>query len=556
MVSPLMLTLPLRYNPDRMLSVVVMILVGICLQLMHDSKVSVKRFSIQSGVLLGVGTIMKFTFLPFTIFPFLVLRRWKDRWRYVCIFFLTAVICLIPIHKRLPQMWVFLRDLLMHDDLYGQGNENAFNLSKMSYHAQLLISHNYGVILLLLISMVGVLFWSIKSKNKPYDWWNTRIMLGIASAVLISAFMVAKHYKNYYIIPSLASVSFIYFLMLQLLSQTNYGILKKIGGLCYFLVVVFGLGQSIQKYKGLEESNAPYWLSEAYVRNHIAPDDYIFVEPGWTASPIPAGALVFGMSYVHHHNQYYNHIMRYYPNILTWEGADRPMMHFRMTETDMASVFKSGRSIYVFDNPDRNAAALMSYIEKHADQQKVEMRMDTVFRNKAIGEHIIRYTHTDHWSTVLDVNCGFEKITDGALFLDDESQVLDGGFQLVKNKVGNGVHALYLDESVPKSPVLTLNTLEVGDYLRIEILRTRTHNKQDKKGTIYLYYLDERGQRVVVDEGAFVGRVGKKWELMRMTKVMSEDDLAHELRVDYIFEGDLGMWIDDLSIRIYRDNSN
>ncbi len=69
-LNVILIDLPARYIPDRILLVYTLILVGLCVKYFYEEKYTSRKFAVHSGILMGIGFITKFNFLPILDYSF------------------------------------------------------------------------------------------------------------------------------------------------------------------------------------------------------------------------------------------------------------------------------------------------------------------------------------------------------------------------------------------------------------------------------------------------------------------------------------------------------
>ena len=536
---PILHELPFRYTTDRMLTLVMLLLIMVVWRFIYRPGYHESKFAMVSGMLVGLGIMVKFTFLPFAILPFLLISVWKERLRYALSVGVTVSLLIIPIHKRLPKIWVFIRDLLTHDGLYGEGDSTLLNTSQFVANMKGLISEHLTAMLLAIL-VLGIMVIA-RGRHNKLALQHRFVLVGVLTTI-VTILILAKHYKTYYTMPLLLLITSTYWAGMGRFRDRDQ--IRKILSALYFVIVAYNMVVTAYSNRDLSKTNAHYHRMHDFMKEETR-GGYILIEPTWLSAPYPGNAIVFGMSYVHHHNQYYNTLHNIHPNLINWEGPDRPLMYCRMVEVDQETFFRSGKNIYVLSTPGRQAEALGAYIISHGEKAGVTFEMDTVYQDVEIDHFLIRYQPVASWREVYDIHFDFESTSDSTVFSMDGSWQMTGPMHRIRKTPADGMYSLYLDDDMRRSPSFTLPRLHDGDYLVIEGQRWRSHNK--KKGSFYLF----NSRNEIIQEAQYVDRVSKKWELMRMIRVIdSETDT--DLFIRYDFPGTLGMGVDALSVKVYR----
>ncbi len=539
---PILHELPFRYTTDRMLTLVMLLLIMVIWRFIYRPGYHESKFALVSGMLVGLGIMVKFTFLPFAILPFLLIAVWKERLKYVLAVTGTVGLLLIPIHKRLPKIWAFIRDLLTHDGLYGEGDATLLNTHQFMGNMKTLMSEHLTAMLLVLLVLGLVVIVGDRLQTHPL---RKRFILASLLTTLITILILAKHYKTYYAMPLLLLIASGYWTSISQFRDRN--LVRKMLGALYFVIVAHSMGVTIYANRDLAKTNAPYYRMYDFMQEKTR-DGIILVEPTWLSAPYPGNAIVFGMSYVHHHNQYYNILHSIRPNLINWEGPDGPLMYCRMVEVDREALFRSGKNIYVVSTPGRQAPTLGAYIIDRGREAEVSFEVDTVYQDIEIEHYLIQYQPIESWKQVYDIHFDFESTSDSTVLSMDGSWQMTGPMHRIRKTPADGLYSLYLNDDLRSSPSFSLPPLKDGDYLVIEGQRWRSHNK--KKGSFYLF----NNENEIIQEAQFVDRVSKKWELMRMTRLI-EEATDKELFIRYDFPGTLGMGVDALSIKVFRKDT-
>ncbi|MCD4683878.1 MAG: hypothetical protein K8R86_11395, partial [Bacteroidales bacterium] len=369
----------------------------------------------------------------------------------------------------------------------------------------------------------------------------------------IAVLMIAKHYKNYYVIP-LVSLSAFAFLVILKISRDifKFRYLNLVFGLLLIVMVILPVSKLYPVYAGNKIKNHQNFITANYIKYHIPTSDYFFIEPTWMSGPMVTNGLVYGMSYVNHHNFYYNDFEKYYPHIITWEGKTRPVSFFRMLPANNESIFKSGKSIYVLSTPGRYAHVLCNYIDSCATHYEVSLLQDKVFTNSVKKEFVIQFKHNDTWKTKVNSNCGFEKVINNQVYTDDEQFALTGLFSFTDEEICNGLNSLKLNKSNASSPAFVINDVQEGDY--IELTVKRRGSSLNPKGNLYIEINSPDTLNIILAKGKYLTRISDKWEIMRVSTEVGQLPADATIHCYYQYPGDKAEYIDDLSLRYCSPN--
>lgn len=76
-------------------------------------------------------------------------------------------------------------------------------------------------------------------------------------------------------------------------------------------------------------------------------------------------------------------------------------------ETSLDSAAASGRNIYIYSSPERNASLLQKMLLKSAEQNKLQLAIDTLYTDKQSNDEIIRIKATNSqtpWAPLNAIN--------------------------------------------------------------------------------------------------------------------------------------------------------
>jgi len=131
-------------------------------------------------------------------------------------------------------------------------------------------------------------------------------------------------------------------------------------------------------------------LLRQFTDKTITTKDFLFIEPTWLSGPFKENAIVYGLSYCGHRDKYVPQLTAVNPNVITYEGTDLPVKLWRGMETSLDSVVASGKNIFIYASPERNASVLKEMLVKSAERSKLQLAIDTVYSDKQSNNEIIR----------------------------------------------------------------------------------------------------------------------------------------------------------------------
>jgi len=143
--------------------------------------------------------------------------------------------------------------------------------------------------------------------------------------------------------------------------------------------------------KGIEQQNK----IRAFVDTQISKADIWFIEPTWESGPHVENAIVYGLSYCGHRDQYIPQLKAVNPNIITYEGNNVEVKLWRGAPISLDSMVATGKNIYIYSTPGRNAPVLLKMVQESASRNQFQLLVDTVFSNKDLQADIIKIKVTN-----------------------------------------------------------------------------------------------------------------------------------------------------------------
>lgn len=384
--SDLLIWLFCRVTPDRFFMMSALLFLLIYLKHSYGA-VSERKFALWAGVPMALGLATKFNFFPILFLPILFLNTNKNRFIYggsTIIFFLIFI---SPILDKFKDYTKFLSSIFNHDGLYGSGEQKIFSLGKLKESLLELFRINPELLVLIVVLLLLLLI-ALAKKNKRFIF----ILSGYTFIIALEIIMVSKHFKNYYLAPIFTYYAFVFFTLIPFLAEIGRK-KKKALVLSLFLPALFILTSFVKVSSGIpsiskqiDERNK---LRE-FVLNNIKKSDVWFIEPTWESGAHIENALVYGLSYCAHRDQYIPELKKVNPNVITYEGENQQVRLWRGVPISLDSIMAMGSNIHVYSTPGRHASVLIKILEDEALSNHFQLSEDTVFSDDKSQTAIIR----------------------------------------------------------------------------------------------------------------------------------------------------------------------
>jgi hypothetical protein len=379
-----------RVNIDRFFMIVCLIFILIYLKHGFENKSS-KKFAIWSGTAMALGLASKFNFLPLLFLPLFIINSNKNRLIYIGSAIASFFLFISPIIDKLDDYQRFLTSIFKHDGLYGSGATKILNFQKMLDSTLEIFMLNPGLYLLIPV-LIFLIILAIRNRGKKESNQFLLLFVGFLVIMAIQTLIVSKHFKNYYLEPIFSMYGFIFFSISLFLStvfkKKNHLILA-----CNILPLIFifiSFGKIINGAALISKLTGQQEKIKSYVDNEISKNDFWFIEPTWESGPHVENALVYGLCYCAHRTDYFPQVMAVNPNVITYEGNNDQVKLWRCFPVSLDSVVATGKNVYVYSTPGRNAAVLTQMLKDAAARNSIQLQIDTVYNDIETNRKIIK----------------------------------------------------------------------------------------------------------------------------------------------------------------------
>lgn len=390
-LSEIVLSMQLRLIVDRLLPLVAFIF-SVYTVLFLYNKISEKKFAILSGLILGFGFIAKFSFVVLAFIPPLILNR-RNWIRYCWYFLIAAFLSFLPVIDKFGNAKKFILQLILNKGTYGVGERGILDADML--YSTLAKLYNFGenFVWFFALALVSIMVFLLRAKGKKENRKKAAFLVGFLIASILMGIMVSKNFKNYYLIPTLGVSGLVTFLALQFFSF--YFRLNKLTR-SLLAIAVFGflfipIIGDLNVFKEVTEQKRQARLeTKSFIDENIGTNNYWFLEPGWISGPFEANGLLWGISYVADKNDFTENYMNLNPKILTYEGDNKPIKHFRTKDAEIEKIFREETPVYMFTTQGLRTHLLQQELKNQAEALQLGVAFDTIFTNAANNDRIIK----------------------------------------------------------------------------------------------------------------------------------------------------------------------
>ena len=298
------------------------------------------------GIMGGLGLATKPTFLPVLIIPFFFLPGWKNKSYYFLVTVASFFLFTSPAHTEYKHMYNWFLGLILHKGIYGHGDPGLVDLSSFLNNMVTIFRINIFFSLSFLLSLVFIIWRSIKRHRT-----NKRAFIILIALVTVQAFsvlLVAKHYANHnhYLMPALALNGFTWIiLMLNVKELMRDRVYRMLAPTFLLLTILWFIILSIPalkyKNKGYAYTNSEYEKAQQILKEDYSSALIIYHYPdGFNAQ----SALKFGNAYSKLTNQ--NNLNEVYPKTYFFNTIQNTFQYWE-TEVSVEEMRKQQEGSWV-----------------------------------------------------------------------------------------------------------------------------------------------------------------------------------------------------------------
>ncbi|MEO8211091.1 MAG: hypothetical protein ABI840_11080, partial [bacterium] len=252
----------------------------------------------------GTGAATKFNFIPLLIIPLFLIKGISRKILFGIFTVAAFILFTLPVISKYKYMFAWVYRIFSSSGLYGSGDQTVMSIPDFLNNVKTILSDNMLFLTAYLSSFVLTvysLYMKFISKKLFSDGQkkSIRLLSGIFIAATFQIFIVAKHYKSYYMLPSLMLTMVTLFLSASLINsiiQKSYFI-KAAKKIIFPLLIVFIIVKNIFQFNTIHNQYNDFKL-EALKVNQSLKENYgnDFVIPTFATSNSNYG-LALGMVY-------------------------------------------------------------------------------------------------------------------------------------------------------------------------------------------------------------------------------------------------------------------
>lgn len=351
-----------RFMPEPFLIAVVVVLAGMMvIDVFTGNDHSSWKQIVRYGLIIGLGISLKFTFAPFIVAPFFLIRGLKKKAYYLGAVVVSFLIITFPLLKRGNYFYNWIKSIIVHSGKYGSGEATVIdpdmffaNLKSILLTEKHLLYVIVLAILVLLLTCIPFLRRRIENKKLPWA------LTGITLTLIFGLLAISKHYAAYYLIPYSLLTVFPIYLSINILLQF-FGYHKKpwVAAILFTGVAILLLinPRNVQQHLLNMEARKQDLKQKHEIRNQIGAlqkaDALVLISDNWHIKK--ESGLIFGMVMTPAGGYYFGEVLtKIYPNTYLfkeWDGNFYDWFDKKYTATELLEKHPEIHAVVKHYNP-------------------------------------------------------------------------------------------------------------------------------------------------------------------------------------------------------------
>jgi len=207
----------------------------------RDLSLSVDRFTIYFGILMGLCLATKINTLPLLLLPLFFIPGILNKIIFLFITLFSFLVFTFPIRHLYKAMISWYLGIATHTDIYGSGNIGFIDLNVI--FSNFLLTAKKDPLILYILGVTAIILLK-QVIQKKFDN-NFKILSVLFLVQMSDMLMVLKHFNSHYFIPVLATLALNLFIIIKSLNLSR---LVRIGVVVTIIAGAVYLNKNVSKY--------------------------------------------------------------------------------------------------------------------------------------------------------------------------------------------------------------------------------------------------------------------------------------------------------------------
>jgi hypothetical protein len=207
-----------------------------------DLSITIDRFTVYSGILMGFCLATKINTLPILLLPLFFIPGMLNRIIFLFITLFSFLVFTFPIRHLYRYMISWYLGIATHTEIYGSGNKGFIDLNVIS--SNFLLMAKKEPLILYIIGFTAIILLK-QILQKKFDI-NFKILSVLFLVQIGDMLMVLKHFNPHYFIPILATLALSLFIIIKSLNLPG---LFRIAMIVTIIAGAVYLNKNVSKYE-------------------------------------------------------------------------------------------------------------------------------------------------------------------------------------------------------------------------------------------------------------------------------------------------------------------
>jgi hypothetical protein len=214
-------------TPENLLIFVSMTYIGAMIYYLYNDNLNGKMplsFLIAMAVICGLGLATKISFFPLLVFPLIIISGFKRKLLFTLLTFVSFILFILPGLSNYEYFLNWISELILKSGKYGKGEATVINSGTFFNNLLLIFSKDKLFSLSYLVS-VFALFLLLRKSNSSSAISHIKqkkILISLVTIFSLQIIIVAKHYAQYYMIPSFMLSVFALIISAYVIAGTSF----------------------------------------------------------------------------------------------------------------------------------------------------------------------------------------------------------------------------------------------------------------------------------------------------------------------------------------------
>jgi len=288
-----------RLSPESIMFVPILLLLIILIQYLYsDSQNSLSNKQLKYlAITGGLGMAIKFSFIPFLIIPVFLFKSFKQLFKYGIMSTMFTLLFAFPILFNFSKSMSWFGNMLVKSGQWGGGESTFIDWAQVPDRFFKLMKMNYlfpGLVLVLIALFVYVHFF-IKNKKHDLKVLNL-ITAGLVSGIIVSVFVITKHFAYRYFIPTMMCETMLVYLIVEYARRifrfkTRNDTLAGLAFAIYFIILIWHIPVFSKTLERTKNSHTHYEERSEIVKNSMSENLPVIISSYYAGSPFPEFSL-------------------------------------------------------------------------------------------------------------------------------------------------------------------------------------------------------------------------------------------------------------------------